>query len=542
MSGRVLAAAAARRFLLLLVLLAAVLGIPAQRLLAASCSVVKHNPPTDADKAFLAADFTKAENLFRTGLAAHPGDVDLTAGLIHTLLREQKVQEAADAVKTALAANANSAPLLTLRGEVEFRQGEPWVVEQTVLASYKLDPCNPRTRLLFARFATVNSRYATARQQIQIAHQFDPEDPEIRAAWIQTLPLKQRIAEEEALLATSTGNDADVLRQMHTELDRWKKQVSEPARTCQLVSKTTAAGLPFIRLMARQHPRAYGLDVGLNGNSTRLQLGGGEGGLTVYRAVAERAGLKRITPSEPGAYPGAKPTYVAYAETIKVGDLEFQNCPVTVIDAGNPNDDGDGNIGSEVFSDFLVTFDYQMRKMQLGPLPPRPAEASAPAPRLRTVTGWDGESADSASVAYDRFIAPEMKDYTQAYRVGNSVILPAIVNGAKVKLFNLDMNLDLFAPTTDIALGVAKEVSKVYEKDFGGAKVSFADDITFNFARMSQKLNGVNTTDTGMTSKNAGMELSGSIGRDAIKLLILHVDYRDGLVKFEYIPDRGSFQ
>ena len=144
------------------------LAIGARVSRAVTCPVIKQNPAAEADKAFLAGDFAKAESLYRADLSKAPANPDATSGLVHTLLRQQKVQDAADTVKTALAATPNSGIFLTLRGEVEFRQGEPWSAEQTTLASYKMDPCNPRTRLLFARVSEVNSKYAMARQQIRI--------------------------------------------------------------------------------------------------------------------------------------------------------------------------------------------------------------------------------------------------------------------------------------------------------------------------------------------------------------------------------------
>ncbi len=537
MDGRILFSLKARPVALRLLMGAALLGLPAQSVFGVSCPVVKHNPPSEAAKALLAADFAKAESLYRADLTKTPGDAESVEGLVHALLGQQKTQEAADAVKAALAAAPNSAPLLTLSGEVQFRQGEPWAVEPVVLASYKLDPCNPRTRLLYARFAMVNSRYATARQQLGLAHQFDPEDAEIRAAWIQTLPLDQRIKETEAALAAPEQPGTAAATQMRADLERWKKQAAEPLRACLLVSKTPPVDIPFIDLKGFSGPyganshRAYGLDVALNGNSTRLQLGAGEGGLTLYRPAAERAGLKRITASEPGG-PMGKSTYTAGADSIKIGNMEFQNCTVKVVDGSGPFDDGDGTIGMDVFSDSLVTLDYPMHKVKLGPLPLRTGETAAPALRLRTTS--DAVDAADASAA-DRFIAPEMKDYTQIYRVGDSLILPAALNAAKVKLFVLDLGAD----ATSVAPAVAREVSKVSEKMIFGQKALVADEITFNFAHLSQKVNGVVAVDTSMATRGTGMEISGSIGANTFSVLIMHIDYRDGLVKFEYIPNRG---
>jgi hypothetical protein len=426
-----------------------------------------------------------------------------------------------------------------LLGEVKFRQGEPLDVEPAVIQSYKLDPCNPRTRLLFARFSEINSRFATARQQIGLAHQFDPEDPEIRAAWIQTLPMAQRIPEMEAYLAAPNANAPETIHRMQGDLAEWKKQAGQPARACRLVSTAAPADIPFIRLgvwggdlLDQQHNRAFGLTVQLNSASARMQLGAGDGGLAVYRPIADRAGLKRLTESQPGG-PDGKPVYLAYADSIKIGNLEFKDCTVKVIDSGSRFDDTDGLIGLDVFSDYLVTVDYPMHKVQLGPLPARPAEGTAPAPSLRT-TSPDDAGLPQANV-YDRFAAPEMKDYTQIFRVGDNLILPAVINASKLKLFILDLG----ASESNISPGLAMDVTKVHEKPGPGPKVFEADAITYNFARMSQKVTNVLTADTSPISRSLGMDISGQIGANTFQLLIMHIDYRDGLVKFEYIPNRG---
>jgi hypothetical protein len=344
-------------------------------------------------------------------------------------------------------------------------------------------------------------------------------------------------------LAAPRGDAPDAVRELHAELDRWVKQAGTP-RACRLTSAATSADIPFIKLIGYAgHTRASGLEMGLNSTTARLQLGASEGGLSLYRPVAERAGLKRITEPEAGAFPGAKPTYTAYADTIKIGGLEFHDCTVKVIDAKSPDDDGDGLVGIDLFSDFLLTVDYPMRKLQLAPLPQQPKQTAAFVPSLHTNPAEDSELANPQ--ATDRYIAPEMKDYTQIYRVGKSLILPAALTGDKakdpssapIKLFILNLG----APETNVSFGVAMDVSKVHEENtpWGSGKMKVADEINYNFAHMSQKVNGVVTTDTSMVSKDTGMEISGFFGANTFQLLTMHIDYRDGLVKFEYIPNRG---
>ena len=134
--------------------------LPANSAFATSCTVVHHAAPSEADTAFLAGDFAKAAGLYQVALAKNPGETDLALGLVHALLRQQKVDDAAGVVNALIGDKAPSAALLTLRAEVELRQGEPWAAAESAGASVKLDPCNPRTVLLIARLAELTSRSA----------------------------------------------------------------------------------------------------------------------------------------------------------------------------------------------------------------------------------------------------------------------------------------------------------------------------------------------------------------------------------------------
>lgn len=109
MPGRVFGLQARLRMTFRFALIIAVLFVPVNSLLATSCSMAQPHEPDDAEKALLAADYARAVDLYQTKLASHPGDAELTAGLVRALLHQQKVQEAADAVKASLAVAPNSA-------------------------------------------------------------------------------------------------------------------------------------------------------------------------------------------------------------------------------------------------------------------------------------------------------------------------------------------------------------------------------------------------------------------------------------------------
>jgi hypothetical protein len=94
---------------------------------------------------------------------------------------------------------------------------------------------------------------------------------------------------------------------------------------------------------------------------------------------------------------------------------------------------------------------------------------------------------------------------------------------------------------------VAREVAKVHSQDnvtvhgISGKvdKVYTADNITFKFANVSQRVDEVFAFSTSTLSKNLDTEVGGFIGITALGQMTISIDYRDGLMKFAYDANRG---
>jgi predicted aspartyl protease len=525
---------------------------------AATCNIISAHRPSDAEDAFLHSDYDRAVVLYQTELQQKPGDTALIAGLAEVLLKQQKVTEAEDLVLKALAQNPKSAVLMVALGEAQYRAGTPWLALATAEASIKLDPCNPQARLLEARLLRLNSYYASAANEISTAHSLDPTNPRIRSRWLDTLPMKERITELEAYVASANGEDPETVKRLHFYLDYLKQQAIEPHKACRLVSTTDTANIPFANLMRdATHIRAFGLDVKLNDHNARLQIDTGASGLLISRSVADHAGLKQFSRTEVGGVgsQGNKDAYTTFADDIKIGSLEFKDCAVEVLNKGNVVD-SDGLIGMDVFSHFLVTLDYPMRKLLLAPLPPRPNDKSQLKPTLETRgNANEDESAGNGAAAsapspkpaahgpYDRFVAPEMKDWTRVYRIGHDLLLPASLNNGPLKLFIVDTG----AFSTTVSPEVAREVTKVHSQDYISVhgisgkvdKVYTADNITFKFANISQRVEDVVAFSTSTVSKNLDTDVGGFIGFTALGQMTISIDYRDGLMRFAYDANRG---
>jgi len=215
--------------------------------------------------------------------------------------------------------------------------------------------------------------------------------------------------------------------------------------------------------------------------------------------------------------------------------------------------DTDGLIGMDVFSDFLVTLDFPWRKLTLGPLPAYPGTAAA-APSLNTEEGsGSDESGETASATketatvvkgpHDRYIAPEMQKWTTVYRVGHDMIVPTALNNKRMRLFIVDTG----AQSTSISPSAAREVTHVFSDPNSSVKgvsgnvsnVFVGNNITFRFAHLQQEHPNVLSFDMSGISKGTGTEISGLIGFDMLGLLVVKIDYRDGLMDFQYSADRG---
>lgn len=547
---------------------------------AASCHVAAAHTPSAAEQAFLHADYTKAAELYSKALAAHSGDPALSAALSEVLLRQQKPDQAAAMLEPLLAKHPHSAILETALGEAEYRNGQPWKAQPLVNAAIADDPCYPRAWLLAAEYLRLTSMYKSAQDEIETAYKLDSFDPEIRRAWISTLPIDRRIAELKRYIASDNGDDAEDRHHEEMYLDDLEKRRDEPHKSCRLVSETSSTEIPFINLMRDgTHVRAFGLEVKLNNKASRLQIDTGASGIYISRSVAEHAGLKPLSHAESegvGSH-GPQSGYTAYADSIRIGSLEFRDCIVEVSDRRNVAD-GDGLIGMDVFSRFLVGLDYPMRKVTLSPLPPRPGEDATPRPELKTgdvaeteaaataaepsapaadekshETPSAGRSASASIVTaahpggpHNRYVAPSMRSYTPVYRAGHLLLLPVSLNGSTQKLFVLDTG----AFTTTISPDAARAVTKVHKgSNFEVHGVSgkveevfTANKVIVQFANLKQQVDDILAFDTSTVSRNAGTEVSGLLGFTTLYMLNMQIDYRDGLVSFEYDKRRGFNQ
>jgi hypothetical protein len=245
--------------------------------------------------------------------------------------------------------------------------------------------------------------------------------------------------------------------------------------------------------------------------------------------------------------------YAAYADSIRIGNLEFHNCPVEVLDKRAVVEE-EGLIGADVFEQFLIELDLPKRKLKLSQLPARPGETQIK-PSLATDPedeGLDSEPDSKSTVAaagtnpaqapkyFDRYIGPEMTSYSRVFRFDHMLLVPTKINDVPGKLFLIDTG----AWNNMITPDAAREVTKVHgdsDTTITGLsgkvdKVYGANTVVLEFGGLRQKNEDMVAFNLSNISRDVGTEVSGTLGFAMLNLLKIKLDYRDALVKFEYVP------
>jgi hypothetical protein len=240
---------------------------------------------------------------------------------------------------------------------------------------------------------------------------------------------------------------------------------------------------------------------------------------------------------------GKVKTSITHVASVKIGNIEFTNCAVEILEKWSVLD-SDGLIGGDVFAASQLTLDFPKHELRIAPLPPRPDEK-------KPAASPDKATDDTEPEPHDPYIAPEMSKWLRIYRSGHELLMPTGIvatkqikdeSAVKEKIFMLDTGSD----SNLISPAAAREVTKVGRDDdmeirgISGQvnQVFQAGRFTLSFANLRLDSPNMTAIDTTTISHDAGMEVSGLIGAPALFQIVLYIDYRDNLVWCEYTPKK----
>lgn len=522
-----------------------------------------------ADHLYQSGRFSEAAEKYQSILKADAKLVPAQAGLIDSLLRDQKVDESYAVAGSALSAQPHSAPLLAAMGNVQFRRAEMSQAETSYINALAVDPKEVPAYVGLAHLYRAYSLHRRSYDALVRAHQIAPHDPAVERLWLRQLSRRERIVAIQAYLAGPHPDDPEETQSLQHYLAFLVATVNEPVHACKLVNKIEQTDTK-LEAMYRDpnHITGYALSVKLNGHNSHLLVDTGASGIYIGHKFAEKASLTRISEIQVGGIgdKGLQGGYLALADHIRIGELEFEDCVVHVTDR-TPMADEDGLIGADVFGSYLIDIDIPEQKLRLSPLPQRPDDTAAvtaldsegesrsnPEDKAESSNDQNAASAAAASkspspappprLPKDRYVAPEMANWTPVFRFGHELLIRTRVNDSQPMLFLIDTGASINLLSTKAARQVTKvgSDSSTHVKGMSGsvANVYRADQATLVFGHFSQKNQNIVSVDLSKISRQTGTEISGILGFELLRMLQIKIDYRDGLVDFRYDPHWSS--
>ena len=512
-------------------------------------------PLAEADQLFAAGKFPEAGARYQAILKADPNVLQAQVGLIRSLMLMQRLNDAQAAADEALKRQPNSWLLQLTLGDLSFAEGRIPEAERAYLKAKDLAPNEAAAYLGLARVYRVYSLNRRAYDNLKRAHEVAPNELAVQLVWFNSLPHQIRISALESYLASPNVNP-QIAAKLQQYLAFLKKNAAAPVHACKLVSnvkETNTKIYPIDRNGTKLG--ASGMDVKVNNQDLHLALDTGSSGVLLGRAAAEKLGLQRLAyqPIMGVGDSGQQGGYTAVADRIRVGDLEFQDCVVRVTETATPVTGQDGLIGSDVFRAYLIDIDIPGAKLRLSPLPRRPDETSVPT--ALTTTSQDGQeletddeelpagkgaAAQSNDLPRDAYVAPEMADWSKAYRFRSLLLTPTKVDGTGPLLFLIDTGSfsNVLSTRTAQQITQVRSDPNLSVKGMSGtvSNVYRADKATLEFGRYEQENQDVVSFDLSNVCKQTGTNVGGILGFNMLRILQTKIDYRDGLVDFVFDP------
>lgn len=140
----------------------------------------------------------------------------------------------------------------------------------------------------------------------------------------------------------------------------------------------------------------------------------------------------------------------------------------------------------------------------------------------------------------DRYSGPELKDFAQFYRFGHDILVPTRISGGPPGFFVVDTgsSANMISPSAARDVTRVRNDSHVIVKGISGRikEVYSADKVELQFAGFTQTNLDLVSFDFSGMSRRTGTEINGIMGLPLLALFTLIIDYRDGVIHFDYKP------
>ena len=461
--------------------------------------------------------------LLQTAVEADEQNPLLHAALLSALTYEGMVGAATQEAQQDALAFPQSADVLAAQGEFVYYLGDMARAEKLYRAALQADEKCARAWFGLARLFGIESMRRSSRTYCLKAHELAPDDARITAAWLYWLPADEQAARLKPFfhshpwLFPNFDEYQETQRQLEDAVQHRKPfTVDGPAKEVQL-------HLVEIRSINARLV-GFGLELKINGgHKLTLMLDTGAGGILLSPIAIKKAGLAHLGSFDVDGIgdKGARRGFASVADECEIGSLRFKTCVFRAVERKDVFDgDFDGLIGPDVFLNYLIDLNFRKLSLKLRPLPERPEMAEG----------------------YDREVSADEKGFTPVYQLGHLLLVSTTVNERATGLFMLDTGSHI----SNIDTGFARTSSKIWgdsrARVHGVAgdvtHVSEVDSADLHFANFAQSNVGMVAFDLNAGKEHEEVRYSGILGLSVLTLFRMTLDYRNGLVKFDYVYEK----
>lgn len=490
-------------------------------------------PIEDAERLFALGKFDDAVERYNAIIRSGSDRAVAYAGLSRAYLKLRKPSDAYLAVRKAVESDPSLATAHSALGEVYLRQAKFHEAQTEFMTALKANPADARSYLGLSRLYRASYDFKKAKVAIDKAHSLDASDPDISSAWVDTRSRSEQVKALEDNIASESKYYSRVEKAgFKQRLTLLKDEIEHPERTCEVEIPPERAEMRLTPIGPKGE--FMGLEVGVNGAASRLVLSTVSSGIVINRKIAEEAGVQPISRADLDALGEQNPpeAYIGFVRSVKIQDLEFQNCYVTVIEKSSPRsfyDQFEGLIAAGFFFGYLVDVDFPNADLKLQFLPMRQDTKD------QESAAMDSGDPDAKNF-HDRYIASEMAGWTEMYHFGSAILVPARLNGFPPELFEVTTSSALNVLAPDFAREHASLKPDTRSEHLEGINGRVSGETTgkvkLEFSNLHLNAIRVISFEEGRASDSAETKISGYLGFEMLRNLHIMIDYRDGLIHF----------
>src|SRR5689334_15553677 len=384
-------------------------------------------------------------------------------------------------------------------GEFQFRRGNFEAARDAFESAARLEPETARAWWGLGRIAEIQFRREEARDLFARAFRLDPRDTDIVLSYLDGVTdakARATLLRNVAMLSWNTDRER--------ALRAWAQLALEERLGGKPAARLASAYAGYRVPLAGFRPAGSQVDgllvtVRINGGRPlRLVLDTGARAIAIHARAAKDLGLEPLAATRVEGFGEgeAGDSRLAFARTLEIGDLQFEDCPIEVAPHSVVHG-ADGILGIGLLEAFRMRIDPRARVMELSPAGAGPASAA------------------------------------QTIGLRNLLLVSTGVSG-KSGWFLIDTG----AAFTGVARELAPRVLEKGAADLAG--VSGALTGAYRIGPISLNVGDRGLTDLspvaldlGALSAREGVEISGVLGYPALSKSPFTLDLRHGVVTFE---------